>query len=75
MDNYVLHIMVHGYNEFNEMKACFTAKVPSVEEAFFSEEETIRAIMRDHALGEELYMKVTLLNNNKVVYEHGHQLI
>lgn len=75
MDNYVLHIKVHGYNEFNEMRACFTAEVPGLGEAFVSEEETIRDIKDSQALCEELYVKVTLMTNNKVVYKHGYQLI
>ena len=75
MDKFILHIKVHGYNEFNEMRACFTAEVSGLEEAFVSEAETVRAVKDSHVLCEELYVRSTLMNNNKIVYNHNYQLI
>lgn len=75
MHNYILHMKVHGYNDFSEVVVCFTQEVSDVRDAMITEEETFRATKSIHLACGELYAMATLMNNDEVVYKHGYQLI
>lgn len=75
MDKFVLHMKVHGYDDFSEVIVCFTQEVSDVHVAMMTEEATFSAAKSIHGFCEELFATATLTNNNKVVYKHGYQLI
>lgn len=75
MDRFVLHMKVHGYNNFSEVAVCFVQEVSDVHAAMTIEEKTFNAAKNIHHTREELYATATLMNNNEVVYKHDYQLI
>ena len=75
MNRFVLHMKVHGYDDFSEAVVCFTQEVSDVRIAMMTKEETFNAAKSIHLACEELYAMATLMNNNKVVYKHSYQLI
>lgn len=75
MDRFILHMKVHGYNDFSEVVVCFTQEVSNARVAMTIEEKTFNAAKSIHQAREELYATATLMNNNMVVYKHDYQLI
>ncbi len=75
MDKFILHMKVHGYDDFSEVVVCFTQEVSDVHIAMMTEEETFNAAKSIHLACEELWATATLTNNNEVVYKHSYQLI
>lgn len=75
MDRFILHMKVHGYDDFSEVTVCFTQEVSNVHIAMMTEEVTFNEAKSVHFACEELCATAILMNNNEVVYKHSYQLI